>query len=501
MGEKKPKKIILFLTETQRTDYLNCYGNKTMKTPNIDKLANEGMKFEKAYTTQPVCGPARSAIFTGQYPHSNGVYANSMAPNELVRNIGQRMKDNNFETSYIGKWHLDGGDYFGFGDCPDGWDENYWYDMRCYLEELSIEDRKRSRKPDTVYDEDFNEEFTYAHRVTDRAIDCLKNYKKDDLFMVVSYDEPHSPALCPPEYIEMYKNTDLSFMKNKNYEEENPKHQKLWAENSKQKKDKVMVDGVSLEQRLGCNTFVDYEIGRVINAIEKYAPDAMIIYTADHGECIREHELRSKGAAMYDEITNIPLIIKYPEFISKNKICSKPVSHINIVPTIMEAVDLKIPEVIEGKSILNLLKEDDNKKNEEVFMEFHRYEIDHDGFGGFQPIRSVFDGRYKLVINLLTSDELYDLENNPEETENLVDNNSFKVIRNNLHDKLLNWMNDTRDPFRGYYWERRPWRDDAQSASWDYTGMTRQRKPDIGEKKPLDYDTGLEVNEYTRSKN
>ncbi|ADQ13581.1 sulfatase-like hydrolase/transferase [Halanaerobium hydrogeniformans] len=501
MAEKKPKKIILILTETQRTDYLNCYGNSSMKTPNIDKLANEGMKFEKAYTTQPVCGPARSAIFTGQYPHSNGVYSNSMAPNELVKNIGQRLQKNNFKSAYIGKWHLDGGDYFGFGECPDGWDENYWYDMRCYLEELSIEDRKRSRKPETVYDEDFTEEFTYAHRVTDRAIDCLENYEEDDLFMVVSYDEPHSPSLCPPEYIEMYENMDLSFMKNKNYEEENPEHQKLWSENSKQKEDKVIVDGVSLEQRLGCNTFVDYEIGRVINAIEKYAPDAMIIYTADHGECIREHELRSKGAAMYDEITNIPLIIKYPEFISKNKIYSKPVSHINIAPTIMEAADLKIPEVIEGEGLLNVLKGDDTRKNEEIFMEFHRYEIDHDGFGSFQPIRSVFDGRYKLVINLLTSDELYDLENNPEETENLIDNNSIKVIRNNLHDKLLKWMNNTRDPYRGYYWERRPWRDDARAASWDYTGMTRQRKPDTGEKKPLDYDTGLEVTEYNRNKN
>lgn len=80
-------------------------------------------------------------------------------------------------------------------------------------------------------------------------------------------------------------------------------------------------------------------------------------------------------------------------------------------------------------------------------------------------------------------------------------NNNFKFIGNKLHDKLLNWMNNTRDPFRGYYWERRSWRDDARAASWDYTGMTRQKKPDTEEKNPLDYNTGLEVTEYTRNKN
>ena len=127
-----------------------------------------------------------------------------------------------------------------------------------------------------------------------------------------------------------------------------------------------------------------------------------------------------------------------------------------------------------------------------VFIEFGRYEVDHDLFGGFQPIRCATDGRHKLVINLLASDEFYDLENDPCEMDNLIEFRDHASPRDRLHDRLLDWMNETRDPFRGYYWERRPWREDARPATWDYTGQTRQRPADPAFEKPmLDYDTGM----------
>ncbi len=132
-------------------------------------------------------------------------------------------------------------------------------------------------------------------------------------------------------------------------------------------------------------------------------------------------------------------------------------------------------------------------------MEFGRYEVDLDGFGGFQPIRCVYDGRFKLVINLMTSDELYDTSTDTGELINLINSDEHKCKRDELHDRLLLWMNDTRDPFRGYYWERRPWRIDAADATWAYTGMTRQREAEH-EPKQLDYDTGLEFDVAVRKK-
>ena len=140
------------------------------------------------------------------------------------------------------------------------------------------------------------------------------------------------------------------------------------------------------------------------------------------------------------------------------------------------------------------------RPNDAVFMEFGRYEVDHDGFGEFQPIRAAFDGRYKLVINLLANDELYDLQSDADEMTNLIESAAHVAARNALHDRLLDWMNRTRDPFRGYYWERRPWRTDARPATWDYTLMTRQRENEEYEPRQLDYGTGLEMVEATRKK-
>ena len=97
------------MTDTQRLDMVSCYEDVGVKTPCIDALARDGVKFTKAYTTQPVCGPARSALFTGQFPCINGGFANCNAPALNVKSIGQRLSDRGILTGYIGKWHLDGG--------------------------------------------------------------------------------------------------------------------------------------------------------------------------------------------------------------------------------------------------------------------------------------------------------------------------------------------------------------------------------------------------------
>ena len=113
------KQIILLMTDATRQDMVGCYGNPDMHTPNLDRLAENGVRYQNAYTCQPVCGPARSALFTGTYPHSNGSFANCIPLGANVKTIGQRLTDNGIRTAYIGKWHLDGGDYFGLGTCPE----------------------------------------------------------------------------------------------------------------------------------------------------------------------------------------------------------------------------------------------------------------------------------------------------------------------------------------------------------------------------------------------
>lgn len=496
------------MTDTQRKDMVGCYGNTRMKTPFIDSLAAEGLRFEQSYCVQPVCQPARAALFTGQYPRSVGGWTNSMGIGQDVQTVGQRLNDHGIHTAYIGKWHLDAGDYFGMGRCPEGWDSNYWYDMRNYLDELTPEERVLSRKASTIYDPGVTEDFTFGHRCSSRAIDFLKNHHEEDFFLVVSYDEPHGPGIMPSSYAKEYEDYKLPItpahlddLHNK------PRHHKVWAglsKNETKRSEESIKHAIENpvargKEFFGCNSYVDYEIGRVLEAINTYAPDSLIIYTSDHGAFFAEHGLCAKGPAMYNEITNIPLIIKCNQLETKGGVDTYPVSHVDLPPTIFDFMGVPIPKLFMGHSLKDQILHQ-KRANEHIFMEFGRYEVDHDGFGGMQLVRSVFDGRYKLVINLLTSDELYDLETDPHEVTNLIDSKEHAAIRNQLHDVLLEEMNRSRDPFRGYYWEDRPWRMDATEPTWDYTGMTRQKENPEYEPRQLNYATGLEMTEACRKK-
>lgn len=494
----KKKQVILIMTDTQRKDMISIYnGKEDMHTPNLDALAQNGMRFEKAYTCQPVCGPARSSLFTGMYPHTNGMLANCMAFNEHTRTIGQYLTNTNIHSAYIGKWHLDGGDYFGDGICPEGWDKEYWYDMRNYLDEMNEKDRFKSRQFEACFeDEGIDETFTYAHKCTQKAIDFISNQKEEDFLLVVSYDEPHHPFLAPKEYFEPF--TEGNYLDNANkYMDLSllPEHIQVWAKKYAGAKH----SGTGL---LGCNAYVDYEIGKLVKHIENNVEDALIIYTSDHGDSLGSHGISNKGPAMYDEITNIPLIIQWNSILENNSVYNHPTSHIDIVPTILDFFSIEKPQYLRGNSLIPHLI--DRKKNtseeRKAYMEFTRYEIDHDDFGGYQPIRCVVGEQYKLVINLMTEDELYDMENDPYEMHNLINHPDYVTIRNSLHDDILKWMDDTRDPFRGYYWERRPWRSDAKEASWACSGMTRQRCTREDEVRQLDYLTGLEITEFVRKK-
>ena len=491
------RQVVFLMTDTTRWDMLNCYRNTGLKTPSLDRLASQGIRFERAYTCQPVCGPARSALFTGTWPHSNGAWGNSMPLGQTVRTIGQRLRDRGVHTAYIGKWHLDGADYFGTGRCPEGWDKRYWYDGRSYLEELSEKDRVRSRQTATNRDPNLKEDFLFGHRCSNRAIDFLARHGGETFFLVVSYDEPHGPFLCPRPYSEMYR--DYEFPPSANLRDpltNKPEHQRVWAGPALGTR---AARPIKQADYFGCHTYVDYEIGRVLEAVDRYAPGALVIYTSDHGDFLGSHLLSGKGPATYDEIARIPLLVRWPDRAPKGAVCPWPVSHIDVVPTVLDAMGMPVPKPLEGKSMLGTLHDPALRPNDAVFIEFGRYEVDHDGFGGFQPLRAAFDGRYKLTVNLLTTDELYDLENDPGEMVNLIGSAGHAAVRDALHDRLIEWMHRTRDPFRGYYWERRPWRP-HMPVSWAGAGMTRQREDDGYEPRQLVYETGLEMKDAVRKK-
>lgn len=491
-----PRQVVLVITDSVRADMLNCYRSTGLKTPQLDRLAAGGIRFDRAYTVQPLCTPARSALFTGSYPHSNGAWSNSLPLGQTVHTIGQRLHDHNIHTAFVGKWHLDGSDYFGTGRAAQGWDPAYWYDQRNYLEELSPADRVRSRKAATNQDQTLTAEFTFGHRCSKRGIEFLTRHSKEDFLLVISYDEPHDPFLCPKPYSEMYR--DFTFPASPNVNDTfpgKPAEQRVWAGDRPRSPNQQ----IKAPDYFGSWTFIDSEIGRVLDAVDRFAPGAMVIYTSDHGDFLESHHLTSKGPAMYEEITRVPFLVRWPGHAPEKSTCAHPVSHIDVSGTLLEFFGFAVPKSFEGKSMLATFRDPRIKPREEVFMEWGRYEVDHDGFGGFQPIRCVFDGRYKLSIHLMTTDELYDLEADPAEMTNLIASPEHAGRRNLLHDRLLDWMNRTRDPFRGYYWGRREWRPEFP-VEWSNAGMTRQREEDGYEPRQLEYETGLPMREATRPK-
>lgn len=492
------KQVILIMTDTTCKEMLGCYGDKRMHTPNLDALAAEGIRYENAYTCQPVCGPARSAIFTGLFPHENGMIANGASLGADVKTIGQRLTNCGISCGYIGKWHLDGGDYFGLGTCPDGWDADYWYDMKNYLEELNLSERVRSRQSSEAFSPDFTEEFTYAHRCTDRAIRYLEQHDRQDFFLTVSYDEPHAPSLCPSPYNTMY--ADFKFDPSPRFTDElkdKPLMQRLWAGsylNVPESSLRNPSDALTL--LFGCNSFVDYEIGRILELVRSRFPDALVLFTSDHGDMLGAHRLYSKNAAVYREVANVPLIISGGE---KGKVVNAPASHIDIVPTILDYFGIPVPKQLSGCSMLPQIYDAGKTIHEAVFMEFTRYETDHDGFGGLQLMRAVISEHYKLAIHLLDQDEFYDLTTDPCETKNRIQDPSYLPVIKAHHRLLIRHMNDTRDPYRGYQWSARPWNREF-TPCWDNEGYTRQREPDGYEPVQLDYDTGLPITCAVRKK-
>ncbi len=483
--------FVFIMTDTQATNILGAYGHPELETPNIDDLATNGVTFAQAYTTCPLCTPARAGIFTGIYPHSAGAWTNNLPLGDNVKTMGQRFRDGGYRTAYVGKWHLDGHDYFGTGRCPDGWDEAYWYDGRRYLDELSEDEIRLWRRGlSTLADlraHDVRAEFTWAHRVSDRAIDFLEQRRSGELFLlVVSYDEPHHPFTCPPEYVAKFERYDYP-VGPAAYDtlEDKPAHQREWAAAD----DVHLEDGcLRFPMYFGCNSFVDSEIGRVIDAAHALAPeDTYIIFTSDHGDMLGAHRLMSKGPVAYEEIAHVPLIVERPEGAEPGAVNQTLVSHVDLLPAMLELSGLDAPPILEGRSIAPLLQGEEDPERS-VVVEFQRYEVEHDSWGGFQPLRCIVSGRHKLVINLLHTDELYDLEADPTEVINLIGHPGYRDVRDALHDRLLDWMYEKRDPFRGPSWERRPWRD---TRRFGWRGKFRPRPADGYAPVVRDYDTGL----------
>jgi uncharacterized sulfatase len=451
--------FVVIMTDTQTKSMVGAYGTPAMDTPNLDRLAASGVRFDRAYTTCPLCTPARGGVFSGLHPQSMGAWANGLSPDPNVPLMGRIFRGLGYRAAYTGKWHLDGGGYFGEGKPAGGFEPDWWYDGKCYERTIGADMMRRYKAVRTVADlreGGFTEENVWGHHVADRAIDFLETVGSEPFVLATSFDEPHDPFAAPPEYWEGFDPSGIPKPDNCYAPlEGKPRLQQAhfeqcwklgWPEFLQAKK-----------AHFGCNSFIDREIGRVIDAATSlHGDDAVIIYTSDHGDMLGAHGLQSKGPMMYEEITNIPFIIRAPGA-SAGVASQALASHLDIVPTMLELAGVEIADELHGTSLVPALGDPGRAVRRDLMMGFHRYGVNQPAYGGFYPIRCLTDGRCKLALNLLDRDEFYDLAEDPGEKDNRIDDPAVRTIRNAMHERLLERMDEVADPFRGYVWGERPW--------------------------------------------
>lgn len=489
---KRPNFLII-MTDTQNQSMVGAYGNPSVDTPNLDRLASTGVRFDNAYTTCPLCTPARGSLFSGMYPQNNGAWTNNIAPSAAIPLMGTIFAQYGYRVGYTGKWHLDGSSYFGDGQAGGGFPQQWWYDGKCYADEIGdslFQKYVTCKTPEDIRQAGFVEETIWGHRVADKALEFLESIGGQPYMLVVSFDEPHRPSVAPAEYWERLSPTDIPQPLNYNASVVNkPELQNihrtqvgdiLWEKTAEE-----------LLPIFACNSYIDREIGRVIDAADNLdSENTVIIYTSDHGDMMGAHGLTMKGPMMYQETTLVPLIVRTPlglqedmpnevektsdgRRLDENRSVSSVVSHLDIIPTMLDMIGAAIPDILHGQSLLPVVNGTCSKAREEAFLSFHRFAINHDKAGGFYPIRCIVDGRYKLVINLFDSDEFYDLHDDPLELENRIADADLRGTRNRLHDRLLDEMDKSRDPFRSFEWGDRRWR--TAREKFYYGGKVRNR--------------------------
>ena len=493
MGSPPP--IVFITTDTQGRDMVSAYGPahwhrpgaaggarvQLPATPNIDRLAARGTLFGTCIAASPLCTPARSAWYTGLPPNRNGAVCNNTAPSRAVPMLGELLAEAGYAAHHVGKWHLDGGGYDGAVRGDGGFASDTWYDLRRFYDEVGRDGANRFGGWLRGLEDEC---FCFAHRVVDRAIDLLRTRAPDaPLFLAVELDEPHGPYICPPPLQGRYHQDRLprpaSFPA---CPQDKPRLQRDYSAWLAAARTDPGEYPAYYHKYYDCNSYADYEIGRLLDAVEHYCPEALLIYTSDHGDHLGAFGLCAKGPTMYDRTVSVPLVVAGPGLPAGTRLeCLT--SSLDLWPTVLEAAgihreagaggtdDGRFPRSAgyTGRSLLPVLRGERaaTEHRSAAFSEYHRFGIGQHQAGGCYPIRCVRTADWKLSINLLDGDELYDLRNDPGETVNLIAAAEHAAVRNELHDLLLAHLNETGDLLAGPGWARRSWRGHAAEPSFE----------------------------------
>lgn len=468
---KKPMNIVWFCTDQQRWDTIHSLGNKYLRTPNIDKLVQEGVAFTRAYTQAPVCTPSRSCFLTGRYPRTTKAFFNgndNYSKDEIP--ITKLLADEGYTCGLSGKLHLtsaqgrmerrtdDGYSYMKWSEHPhndwaDGvndyqtwlkekgqvWEEIYGGRYTSMSKWPPIENPGFSGKEVGV-----PAEYHQTVWCVERAIEFIDENQdtgKPWLISLNPYD-PHPPLDPPQEFKDRLNVEDMPLPLWKEGELKNkPPHQQKDYIQGGQNGGADSIIGMSDEEKkekfrdyYAEIELVDQQFGVLLDYLEQIGEreNTLVIFMSDHGEMNGDHGLYWKGAYFYEALTHVPLIMSCPSRIKQGLISHALVELVDIAPTIMELAGYQVPFYMQGKSLLPILKGevDPDYHKDAIYSEYyHCMKGCHDDI--FATM--YFDGRYKIInFHGKPYGELYDLKEDPHEFENLWDNEEYFELRAEL---------------------------------------------------------------------
>jgi arylsulfatase A-like enzyme len=437
--EKNRPNILLIFTDQQTYRAMSCAGNSYLSTPAMDRLAAEGVRFENAYCTSPVCGPARGSLVTGLMPHSNGVEWNDGSSlNSDAPNMGRIFQANGYRAVWAGKWHLSESYPLRTGAKQkdiDGFDILPFYDSSKNWPEWGYGDVTDGPLADAVVD--------FLHQPQEKPFllsvsfcnphDCCYLTRRPERYP--SYDEiddlpplPHNFEIDPeePEFYRQKRAMDHygdELLLSKNWQEPEWRGY-LW-------------NYYRMTER------VDAEIGRVLQALDDsgLADNTLVLFTSDHGDGVASHRWTAK-LSLYDESARIPFIVRWPGKVPAGQVKTNLVSQLDVLPTFCDVAGILLLSEFQGKSLRPIMRNPRTTWRDYVVTELADDNMDKSRKG-----RMLRTARYKYNVfsTGARNEQLFDLVNDPGEMHNLAYEAGMREIIQ-AHRRMLNeWMSLTDD--------------------------------------------------------
>jgi arylsulfatase A-like enzyme len=436
LAESHNKKLnVLFII----ADDLNCdigvYGNKVVKTPNIDRLIENGTLFLNAHCQYPLCGPSRASFMTGMYSNQtkmtkNNIFLRNTVPDVIT--IGQRFRQQGYQSVRIGKiFHYDNPSTIGTSGIDDiySWDQTINPYGRDKIEEYKINTLSPRRYGGTLSwmaSDGVDEEQTDGIGASE-AIKKLENFSNtgEKFFLAVGFFRPHTPFVAPKKYFDLYSKEDIEIPKS------SPDYLRTIpipaAKSVRAKKNQINLEedlAKEIKQAYYATiSFVDAQVGRIINKLKQTGLDknTIVVFTSDHGYHMGEHGHWQKQT-LFNNATKVPLIINVPGEDYTSKISKSPVELIDIFPTLMDLTNIITPSHVVGQSLKPIIE---NKSSDVRKNALTRWS------NGY----SIMTDRFRLTKWDINGDfqyELYDHKFDEQELNNLALDSSYSSICDSL---------------------------------------------------------------------